>query len=184
MSHRQYRPPTPASQISPRERRATDKQEPRFHRKHGGVSTFGLTGNRGKECQAQTRANRPENPDGARAKGSGAKKLFPKKVCLRARHRPNCKVRIRIRNCGSRSPITPRPRRWLSSRPSRSLSLPSSRRPSRSKPLRPCLPSPCLPSPRPPSPFQPSLSQPSPSQPSPSQLSPRQPSRHQPSPRR
>src|SRR5215213_4432132 len=30
--------------ISPRGRRATDKREPRFHRKRGGVSTLGLTG--------------------------------------------------------------------------------------------------------------------------------------------
>src|SRR6476660_6230855 len=98
---RQNRPPTPTFQISPRERRATDKQEPRFHRKQDRVSTFGLTGKRGKRCRRQMRPNRPGNPGGARgrvrARSSSVKKLFPnrpfpKKVCLKARSRLSCRV--------------------------------------------------------------------------------------------
>jgi hypothetical protein len=37
----------PLSQMSSRECPATDKLEPRFQRKHGGDSPFGLTLNRG-----------------------------------------------------------------------------------------------------------------------------------------
>src|SRR4030095_11232485 len=106
------------SKISPRERRVTDKQEPRFYRKHGRVWTFGLTGNRGQKCRRQ-RTSRPGNPEGERARGSGAKKRLPNRVCPRARRR---RARTRIRNCSSRSRFTRRARRWSSQR-SRNLSL-------------------------------------------------------------
>ena len=176
-AYRQNRRPAPTFQISPRERRATDKQEPRFQRKQDRVSTFGLTGKRGKRCRRQMRPNRPGNPGGAkgraRVRSSSVKKLFPKrpfpeKVCLKARCRLNC--RVRIRSCSSRSPIIWKARRWISppsrprlssSPPSRSLWSPSPLRPSPSRSLRPRLPSWRPPHPSRPSPRRPSLSQPS-----------------------
>ena len=91
----------PTFKISPRERRATDKQEPRFHRKQGRVSTFGLTGNRGKACRDRREQTGREIRTAQGQGGAAPKKLFPRRVCLRARRRLNCKVRIRIRTAAA-----------------------------------------------------------------------------------
>ena len=55
--------------MSPRERLATDKQEPRFDRKHGGVSPFGLTLEQGKKMSS-TDQGKPAGKSGRR-KGKG-----------------------------------------------------------------------------------------------------------------
>jgi hypothetical protein len=60
--------------MSPRECRASAKQEPRFHRKHAGVSPFGLTLEQGKKMSG-TDQGKPAGKSGRRkGKGERSKK--------------------------------------------------------------------------------------------------------------
>ena len=63
----------PTSKISPRECRVTDKQEPRFQRKHGRVSTFDLRGIRGMKMST-TDESKSAGKSGRRKKGGPSKK--------------------------------------------------------------------------------------------------------------
>jgi phasin family protein len=89
--------------ISPRERRATDKQEPRFHRKQGRVSTFGLIEEQGKRMPT-TEGTKPAGKSGRR-KGKGE----PRKKAVAQESLPESPVAAQLQSPDQEARQQPQP---------------------------------------------------------------------------